>query len=80
MIMDPHLNSFLWLFSQSFAFWDSIFIFSEILLHFFINHIKNKAKNIKAIIRIAVSISFKFSKTLGNYFSIRFLIGVYSIS
>ena len=80
MIMDPHLNSLLWLFSQSFAFWDSIFIFSETLLHFFISHIKNKAKNIKKITRIAVSISFTFSITFGNYFSIRFLIGGYSIS
>ena len=64
--MDPHLNSFLWFFSQSFALWESIFIFSETLLHFFMSQIKNKANKIKAVTSIAVSISFTFSKTFGN--------------
>ena len=47
MITEPHLSSFFRFISLSLAFSDSISIFSEIISHFFMNHIINKAKKIK---------------------------------
>ncbi len=47
MITEPHLSSFFRFISLSLAFSDSISIFSEIVSHFFMNHIINKAKNIR---------------------------------
>ena len=80
MITEPHLSSFYNLLSIFFAFTDSIFILSVILSNFFMSQIKNKVIKIKAITNEAELNSFNIYSTNGKFISIKFLIGVYSVS
>jgi hypothetical protein len=80
MITEPHLSSFFKLISLFFAFSDSISIFSEIASHFFMNQIINKARKIKPSTNEVELNSDNIYVTKGNYFSIKFLMGGYSIS
>ena len=80
MINEPHLSSFFILFRLSFAFSVNISNFSEILSNFFISQIKHKAKKMKAKTNEAELNSCNIYSTNGNYFSIIFLRGGYSVS
>ena len=80
MITEPHFNSFLTFLSLSLAFLDNLFLLFESLENFYIRQIKNKTKKIKSKAKKVEPKSCNIFSTIGNYFSIKLLIGVYYVS